>query len=142
MFRKKWIALLLFALVIVLAACNSDEDASTEETPSTDEEDVVEESPENEETTNDGEEATGATETVTIGYSGPLSGPAAFYGEDTLTGLQLAANEINEAGGFEVNGQQYEIELVSLDDQYLPDQAANNAKRLVQENDAKIIFNP
>lgn len=79
---------------------------------------------------------------VPIGYTGPLSGPAAFYGENTSSGLKIAIDEVNEAGGFEVDGKKYKFKLVPLDDKYLPNEAANNAKRLVQEEKAKIIFNP
>lgn len=79
---------------------------------------------------------------VIIGYSGPLSGPAAYYGEDTLNGLKLAAEDINDSGGFEVDGQMYKIKLESLDDKYSPNETAANAKRLVQENDAKVIYSP
>ncbi len=90
------------------------------------------------ETSSDG----GDVKEVPIGYTGPLSGPAAYYGDNTVSGLEVAVDEINEAGGFEVDGQQYKFKLIKLDDQYLPNEAASNAKRLVQENDAKIIFNP
>lgn len=79
---------------------------------------------------------------LNIGYTGPFSGPGAYFGEATFSGLELAANEINEAGGFVVDGQTYKVNLVSLDDQYLPDQAASNAKRLVQENKVPAIFIP
>ncbi len=44
-------------------------------------------------------------DTVTIGFTGPLSGAAAYYGERTLQGLEMAAEEINDAGGFEVDGK-------------------------------------
>lgn len=134
---KKWLISLIVIFVLFLAACADGDDSESTK----DEETAADTTEVSAEETND-EEATGEAETVTIGYSGPLSGPAAFYGEDTVTGLEMAANEINEAGGFEIDGQRYELELVTLDDQYLPDQAAANAKRLVQENDAKIIFNP
>ncbi|AOV07351.1 ABC transporter substrate-binding protein [Sporosarcina ureilytica] len=77
-----------------------------------------------------------------IGYSGPLSGPAAYYGEETLNGLKLAVEDINEEGGFEVDGQTYKIKLETLDDMYSPNETAANAKRLVQENDSKIIYSP
>jgi branched-chain amino acid transport system substrate-binding protein len=81
-------------------------------------------------------------EVVNIGYSGPLSGPAAYYGERTLNGLKLAVKEINNNGGFDVDGQTYKLNLVSLDDKYLPNETAANAKRLLQENDTPIIFTP
>lgn len=79
--------------------------------------------------------------TVNIGFSGPLSGPAAYYGENTLSGLEMAVDEINQEG-IDVDGKKYGINLVTLDDQYLPNETGTNARRLVQENDTPIIFVP
>src|SRR5690625_6435659 len=53
----------------------------------------------------------------------------------------MAAEEINEEG-FEVDGKTYEINLVSLDDEYLPNETAANAKRFMQEYNTPIIFTP
>ncbi|MDQ0269768.1 ABC transporter substrate-binding protein [Cytobacillus purgationiresistens] len=78
---------------------------------------------------------------VNIGYSGPLSGAAALYGENTLNGLKMAVNEINKEG-FEVAGEKYKLNLVSLDDKYMPNETASNGKRLVQESKTPIIFSP
>lgn len=83
-----------------------------------------------------------AAETVNIGFTGPLSGGAALYGQNTLAGLQMAAEEINAGGGFTVDGETYEINLISLDDKYSPSQAAVNGKRLVQQYEAPVIFTP
>lgn len=93
------------------------------------------------ETTGGGSETdTGTDENVvSIGYSGPLSGSGAYYGENTLNGLEMAVEEINEEG-FEVDGETYNLNLVTLDDQYLPNETASNAKRLVQEEDSPIIY--
>ncbi|WP_372972500.1 ABC transporter substrate-binding protein [Marinobacter sp.] len=79
---------------------------------------------------------------VNIGFTGPLSGGAALYGENTLSGLRMAADEINEAGGFDINGEKYTVNVVALDDQYSPSQAATNAKRLKQEDDVPAVFVP
>lgn len=79
---------------------------------------------------------------ITIGYSGPLSGPAATYGAETLKGLEMAVKDINEEGGIEVDGQSYTFAVSTLDDKYLPNETAANAKRLVQEEDAKFIYSP
>ncbi len=87
-------------------------------------------------------ETKGGEGVVNIGYSGPLSGPAAFYGERTLNGVKMAAEEINNSGGFEVNGKKYKLNIVSLDDKYLPNETGANAKRLLQENKTPIIFTP
>lgn len=83
-----------------------------------------------------------AQETVTIGWTGPLSGGAALYGKNTLTGLEMAANEINGAGGIDVGGKKYKLEVVALDDKYSPSEAAVNAKRLRSQYKAPVVFCP
>lgn len=79
---------------------------------------------------------------VNIGFTGPLSGGAALYGENTLSGMRLAVEEINAAGGFDLDGETMTVNLVSLDDRYSPSQAATNAKRLKQESDVSAVFVP
>ena len=81
-------------------------------------------------------------ETLNIGWTGPLSGGAAGYGENVLSGARMAAEEINANGGFEVNGTKYTVNLVSMDDKYNPAQAATNAKRMAQESGVSVVFVP
>ncbi|TKT69658.1 ABC transporter substrate-binding protein [Aquamicrobium sp. LC103] len=83
-----------------------------------------------------------AQEKINIGFTGPLSGGAALYGQNTLTGLQMAAAEINQAGGIEVDGKTYNFEIVALDDKYAPSEAAVNAKRLATQYNSPVIFTP
>ena len=83
-----------------------------------------------------------AQQTVTIGYSGPLSGGAALYGKNTLAGLEMAAAEINAGGGFDVAGKKYTLNIVALDDKYAPNQTGVNGKRLRAQNNAPIVFTP
>lgn len=82
-----------------------------------------------------------AADTITIGFTGPLSGGAAFYGKNVLDGMKFAANEINEQG-LEINGKKTTLEIVAFDDQYNPSQAAINAQRLVQEYKAPVVVVP
>lgn len=135
-FQKYIIVLLALLLAVVLAACNSNT------TNTSDKNDTSNTSADNKETGNKDGDITEKPKVVNIGYSGPLSGPAAYYGEATLSGLEVATEEINEAGGFEVNGQKYTINLVKLDDKYLPNETASNAKRMLQENKVSSIFVP
>lgn len=83
-----------------------------------------------------------AAEDVTIGYTGPLSGGAALYGKNALTGLEMAAKEINEAGGLKIGDKTYTFTVVALDDKYSPSEAAVNGKRLRAQNKAVVIFCP
>ena len=41
---------------------------------------------------------------IVIGYTGPISGVAAEYGQDCVNGIEMAINEINPAGGITVKG--------------------------------------
>lgn len=118
---------MLFALILGLAACGSTSSTGGSEDGGN---------------TSGGSGSSDGEGTVNIGYTGPLSGAAAFYGERTLNGLKLAVDEINEAGGFEVAGKTYKINLVTLDDKYMPNDAGSNAKRLIQEHHTPIIYTP
>ncbi|MCQ2028397.1 ABC transporter substrate-binding protein [Stutzerimonas zhaodongensis] len=83
-----------------------------------------------------------AEQTLNIGFTGPLSGGAALYGENTLSGLRMAVEDANKAGGLKIGDETYKVNLISLDDKYSPSQAATNAKRLVKESKAAAVFVP
>lgn len=82
-----------------------------------------------------------AEDVVKIGYSGPLSGGAALYGKNVLTGMEMAAAEIN-AKGLEVAGKKYKIEIVGLDDKYNPSETGINVQRLVQQHKTPAVLVP
>jgi branched-chain amino acid transport system substrate-binding protein len=82
-----------------------------------------------------------AQEVIKIGYTGPLSGGGALYGKNVASGVELAINEINLKNP-EVAGKKVKFELVALDDKYSPAEAAINARRLVQQDKAAVIFIP
>jgi len=84
--------------------------------------------------------AAGQADEIVIGYTGPLSGPGAEYGQDILNGVDMAVKEINAAGGITVGGKKYTIRLDKLDDRIDPTQAVNNARRF-RANGAIAVFN-
>ncbi len=73
---------------------------------------------------------TSDTETLRIGTSLALTGPAAFIGESYRDGLQLARDEINRSGG--VNGQK--IELIFEDNKNLPQEGVTVFQALRAQN--------
>ena len=81
-------------------------------------------------------------EEIVVGFTGPLSGPAAEYGQDCVNGIDMAVKEINAAGGVTVKGRQYMFRLEKLDDRVDPTQAKNNALRFVNQQKAIAVFNP
>lgn len=60
-------------------------------------------------------------ETFKIGGIGPLSGGAAVYGQAVMNAIQIAVDEINEAGG--ING--YQVEFNPQDDEHDAEKAVN-----------------
>jgi len=83
-----------------------------------------------------------AANEVSIGFTGPLSGPGAGYGRDNANGLQMAVNDINEAGGITVNGTNYTLRLRTYDDMIDPTMAVNNARRMRDRHNTVVIYNP
>jgi len=78
---------------------------------------------------------------IVIGFTGPLSGPAAEYGQDCVTGLDMAIKELNAAGGITIEGQKLLFKLEKLDDNVDPNQAMSNARQFLANN-ALAIYNP
>ena len=79
-----------------------------------------------------------AAEPIKIGVAEALSGGAAQYGLSIRNGLQMAADEINAAGG--VNGAK--IELVIEDEQGKKDEAINAFKKLIFQDKTLMLFGP
>jgi branched-chain amino acid transport system substrate-binding protein len=81
-----------------------------------------------------------AADEIVLGYTGPLSGPAAEYGQDLFNGIDMAVKELNAGGGITVKGKKYTFQLEKLDDRIDPTQAVNNARRF-RTNKAIAVFN-
>ena len=54
------------------------------------------------------------SDTIKIGSSGPLSGSVSIYGLAVKEGVELAVEEINAAGGVNVDGKMMKLELVDF----------------------------
>src|SRR3989344_6295878 len=90
----------------------------------------------NPESSNISQTPTSTTQVIKIGALVPLSGDYAMMGESALAGAQLAAKEINDAGG--VNGNP--IEIVFEDDQCTKDGGVAAATRLIVVDEATAIL--
>ena len=77
-----------------------------------------------------------------IGVLGVMSGPAASWGLVNRYCAEAAAEMINEGGGFDIGGQKYDIETISIDDRNDPKNAISGAERLVYEEGIKYIIGP
>ena len=83
-----------------------------------------------------------AQDTITIGFSGPLSGGGAQFGQNLKWGLEMAVDDINDMGGITVNGKAFKLRVVAMDDQFQTAMTVNNAKRLRHKENARFILNP
>ena len=68
-------------------------------------------------------------DTIKIGLTGPLTGPAAVYGKAVYNGAKLAIHEINEAGG--LDGVMFSFEM--FDDTHDPTKVATGYASLVDK---------
>lgn len=73
----------------------------------------------------------GQNSTIRIGMTSPLTGPAAESGIALREGALLAVDEINAAGGIEVDGNKYEVELLVEDTESKPEVGVSAAERLI-----------
>ena len=76
------------------------------------------------------------SDTIAIGGIFPLSGDVAVYGVECKKGIDLAIDEINEAGG--VNGKK--LVLIGEDDEGKPDKSVNAFKKLTTKDKVKFII--
>lgn len=75
---------------------------------------------------------------IKIGVAEALSGGAAQYGISIRNGFQLAADEINAAGG--VNGDK--LQLIVEDEQGKKEEAINVFKKLIFQDKVLMVFGP
>ena len=76
-----------------------------------------------------------AQDAYVVGVSGALTGPSAGTNAPPIEGLRLYVDRLNSTGG--VNGKK--IQLVVLDDSGEPSKAAVNAKRLLTQDNVKLL---
>ncbi len=86
--------------------------------------------------------AMAANKVLKIGHIGVMSGPAASWGLINKYAALAGAEIINEDGGFEIGGEKYDIEIVSVDTKQDPRVAIAGAERLVYQEGIKYIIGP
>jgi len=75
-------------------------------------------------------------DTILIGEIGSLTGSEATFGISTRNGIELALREANAAGG--VKGKKIDVRV--YDDQSKPEEAANAATRLINQDQVLLIL--
>jgi branched-chain amino acid transport system substrate-binding protein len=77
-----------------------------------------------------------AQDAYVIGVSAALTGPSASTNAPPIEGLRIYVDRLNAAGG--VNGKK--IQLILQDDQGEPSKAAANAKKLLTQDNVKLLI--
>jgi branched-chain amino acid transport system substrate-binding protein len=75
-------------------------------------------------------------DTILLGEVGSLTGSEATFGISTRNAIELAINEVNAAGG--VKGKKIEVRV--YDNQSKPEEAANAANRLINQDNVLLIL--
>lgn len=80
--------------------------------------------------------------TIRIGIVECLTGDDAESGRATVNAAELAAQEVNAAGGLELGGQKHPIELMVKDTQSNPEEAVRVAQTLINQKNVVAIVGP
>jgi branched-chain amino acid transport system substrate-binding protein len=72
-----------------------------------------------------------------IGVIASLSGAGATWGLAMKGAAELAAEDINKAGGLDVGGKKYKVRIIAYDDQYKSSEAITAVNRLISEDKSK-----
>ncbi len=83
-----------------------------------------------------------AQNVVKIGEIEAQTGALNTYGWMSAQGMRMAVDEINKAGGFEVAGKKYKLQLINPDTQGNPQQALIHLKQMLEQDHVKYVFGP
>ncbi len=82
------------------------------------------------------------TNEIRIGVIASITGSIPNVGKSTVEAAQMAAQEINDAGGLEVAGKKYTITLVIEDDQDKAETAVAVAEKLINQEYVVALIGP
>ncbi len=82
----------------------------------------------------------GATKTLKVGMVMPLSGPISIVGVGLTRAIELYFDKVNEAGGLQIGGDTYKLQLIGEDSKLDPSVAATAAKKLIHKDGAQFLF--
>lgn len=129
MSRSRSMVVVSVALMLLLAACGGEGDGGGD----------AAQPAEGGTTAADGGAETGVVE---FGAICELTGEVATFGEPACAGIEIAVQEINDAGGFEVDGTTYTIDLEISDDQNDLTTSTGITTGYVEDQGYKFIFGP
>lgn len=84
----------------------------------------------------------GGAQTIKVGGVGELTGDIPAVGASFKNAAEMAVKEINDAGGLDVGGQKYKVELFIEDNAGKADQSASAAQKLITQQNVVAIIGP
>ena len=80
--------------------------------------------------------------TVRVGLNAEMTGDMPAVGESCKKAAEMAIKEVNDAGGIDVGGQKYKVELFVEDNAGKADQSASAAQKLITQQKVHAIVGP
>jgi len=80
------------------------------------------------------------TKVIRIGGAGPLSGPAAYWGQSTAQGFIDGAAVVNASGGLILGGVPHRIEVINYDTKGETADSRAATLRLIEQDGCKYVF--
>ena len=81
-------------------------------------------------------------ESIRIGVNAPLTGDIPKVGEGTKFAARMWLEDVNAAGGIEVGGKKYKVELIIEDNESKAESAVKANTKLITEEDVLAIVGP
>jgi branched-chain amino acid transport system substrate-binding protein len=85
---------------------------------------------------------TNGSQTIVIGATLPLTGSLASVGTILKAGYQAAVDDVNAAGGLDVQGAKVKVKFIALDNQSDPNTASDQANTLYLQDNAVGLLGP
>ena len=79
---------------------------------------------------------------LNIGAVVTTSGAGEAWGQAILHGAELAAKDVNDAGGLKVGGKDYTVKIIPYDDKYQAGEAVTAINRLAFQDKVKFVVGP
>jgi len=82
------------------------------------------------------------SDTIKIGINAPLTGDIPKVGEGTKFAAQMWLDDLNAAGGLDVGGKKYPVELVIEDNESKAESAVKANTKMITEDEVLVIVGP
>jgi branched-chain amino acid transport system substrate-binding protein len=86
--------------------------------------------------------AGGGADTIRVGLVAELTGDIPAVGASCKNAAEMAVAEINDAGGLDIGGKKYKVELFIEDNAGKADQSASAAQKLITQQNVVAIIGP